>query len=58
MVEENGDNCLDAIMPAIEQLFQNTATSPVWIVGEGEKSDYMRNGATTVHEGGKLCDRR
>jgi hypothetical protein len=46
-----------ANVPAIEKLFENTGTSPVWVVGEGEKADYVSNGATTVHEGGKLCGR-
>ena len=26
------------------RLFENTGTSPVWIVGKGEKTDYMDNG--------------
>eukprot|EP01043_Picozoa_sp_COSAG02_P045647 COSAG02_NODE_4199_length_5633_cov_4.504518_3_plen_137_part_00 len=43
-----------ANVPAIERLFENTGTCPVWIVGDGEKADYMGNGATFVHEGGKL----
>ena len=45
-----------ANVPTVEKLFENTGTSPVWVVGEGEKNDYMGNGATTVYEGGKLCD--
>ena len=43
-----------ANVPAIEKLFENTGICPVWIVGDGETADYMGNGATFVHEGGKL----